>query len=135
MLALLGVGTFLLVGRKLEWSIHKPPYGFAVVREHLVFAPRNIPPIRSNLDFTIVEIDGAPVRREIPPPLVDRQPGALVSAGPHSFRAKVQPHALPPHYQPYEVTFVAIVESGKVYELVDDERGAPILVEEHLESR
>jgi hypothetical protein len=91
-----------------------------------------MPPIRSELDFTVIEIDGAPVVREIRPPLIDIQPGALVAAGMHRFRARVAPHILPPGYRPYEVSFVGAVESGKIYFLVDKNK-MPVLVEEHLE--
>jgi hypothetical protein len=107
----------------------KAPEGYGVVREHVISAPHNIPPIQSELDFTILDVDGAPVRREIPPPLVDMQPGALVLAGSHNFRTKVAPHMLPPGYQPHEITFVANVESGKIYYLVDNKDGSPILIE------
>ena len=124
----------LLVGCGWEWSIHKAPEGFGVVREHIVFAPRNIPPVRSELDFTIFEIDGAPVAREVPPPFVDIQPGALVPIGNHHFRARVAPHRLPPGYPGREVSFDASVESGKVYFLVD-KNGMPVLVEEYVESK
>jgi hypothetical protein len=110
---------------------NKPPDGYGVVQEHVVFAPRNIPPIRSTLDFTIIEIDGAPVKRETPPLFVDMQPGALVSAGTHRFSAMVAPHARPPGYQPHEITFSAHVEAGRIYDLVDDKDGNPILIEEH----
>jgi len=134
-LAVVGAGTFLLFGNRLEWNIYKPPHGFAIVREHVISAPRNVPPIRSLLDFTVTEIDGAPVKREIPPPFVDMQRGALVQGGIHSFRARVQPHLLPRGYQPYEVSFVASVEVGKVYYLVDTDGGKPVLVEEHIETR
>lgn len=108
----------------------KAPDGYGVVREHIVFAPRNIPPIKSELDFTILEVDGAPARREIPPPFVDMQPGVFVSAGSHRFKAKVAPHLLPPGYKPRDVTFDATVQSGRVYFLVDKD-GGPILVEDH----
>jgi hypothetical protein len=124
----------VLGGCKQEWNIHKAPEGFSIVREHVISAPRNIPPIQSELDFTIIEIDGAPVRRENLPPLVDIQPGALITAGAHCFRAKVAPHLLPPNYRPYEVSFVATVERGKIYLLVD-KNGGLVLVEEHLESQ
>jgi hypothetical protein len=110
---------------------NKPPDGYGVVQEHIVFAPRNIPPIRSTLDFTIIAIDGAPVRRESPPLFVDMQPGALVLAGTHHFSALVAPHLRPPGYQPHEVTFMADVEAGRIYDLVDDKEGKPILIEEH----
>ena len=128
--ALVG-GVVSLVGCRQEWSIHKAPDGFAVVREHVIFAPRNIPPARSELDFTIITVDGAAVVRERPPPFVDLEPGALVAAGIHRFTARVAPHLLPPGYRPYEVSFMAAVEGGKIYFLVDREK-MPVLVEEHL---
>jgi hypothetical protein len=125
-------GILPLIGCAQEASIHKAPDGFAIVREHVVFNPHNIPPIRSELDYTIVEVDGAPVTRETPPPWVDMQPGALVSAGTHHFEARVQPHRLPLGYQPKDVSFAATVESGKVYFLVGDKDDIPVLVEEWL---
>ncbi len=125
-------GILPLIGAAQESSIHEVPDGFAVVREHVISNPRNIPPIRSELDYTIAEVDGAPVTRERPPPLVDIQPGALVSAGTHHFEARVQPHRLPLGYQPKHVSFVATVESGKVYFLVDDKDAMPVLIEERV---
>jgi hypothetical protein len=59
------------------------------------------------------------------------QPGALVSAGSHRFSAMVAPHVRPPGYQPREVVFKGQVEAGKIYDLVDDKDGNPILIEEH----
>ena len=104
------------------------PAGYAVIREHVVSAPGNIPPISSALDFTLVEVDGKPVTRETVPRWVDLQPGALVSAGNHEFKARMSPHARPPHHQPTEVVFTLKVESQKVYYLVDQD-GGPVLVE------
>ncbi|MGA2691694.1 MAG: hypothetical protein ABSF76_04970 [Opitutaceae bacterium] len=117
------------------WRTETAPKGFAVVREHVVTAPRNHPPIRSTLDFTLVQIDGAQVHRETPPPFVDMQPGAIVSAGTHQFKARVQPHLLPRGFQPREVTFTAAVEGGRIYDLVDDPGGAPVLVEQNRGAR
>jgi hypothetical protein len=118
------------VGCGRKGDVHQAPDGFGIVREHMISVPGNIPPVRSKLDFTITEIDGGPVTREIPPSLVDMQPGAVVRAGAHQFKAKVAPHLLPAGYRPHEVSFVANVESGKIYFLVDKD-GEPVLVEEH----
>jgi hypothetical protein len=63
------------------------------------------------------------------------QPGAIVSAGTHQFKARVQPHLLPRGFQPREVTFTAAVEGGKIYDLVDDPSGAPVLVEQNRGAR
>ena len=104
------------------------PPGYAVIREHVVSAPRNDPPISSTLDFTLIEVDGKPVIRETIPRWVDMQPGALVSAGNHEFKARVSPHARPPNHQPTDVVFKLKVESQKVYYLVDKD-GWPVLVE------
>lgn len=124
----------VLGGGCVRWNIDRAPAGFAVVREHVVSAPRNDPPVASTLDFTITEIDGAPVTREKIPPWVDLQPGALMSAGTHQFKALVAPHLRPRDWRAKEVSFTATVESGKVYFLVDRE-GAPALIEAHLGSR
>ena len=113
----------------------KAPAGFGVVREHMLSAPHNVPPIYSLLDFTIIEVDGAPAKRERPPLFVDMQPGALVSAGTHRFMARTTPHLIPPGYRPREVTFEASVESEKIYWLVDDKNGGPVLIEDHPDSR
>jgi hypothetical protein len=125
--SLLGSGCLL-------WKIDQAPSGFAIVREHMISAPRNDPPVTSTLDFTITAIDGAAVVREKVPPWVDMQRGALVAAGAHQFKAWVAPHTRPRDYQPKEVSFAASVDSGKVYFLVDRD-GAPVLIEEHLAPR
>jgi hypothetical protein len=124
------VATFLivLVAGCSNWNAEEAPTGFAVIREHVVLAPGNDPPISSTFDYTIVEIDGKPVTRETIPPLVDMQPGALVSAGSHEFKALVSPHARPPDHRPAKAVFRADVQSKKVYYLVDKD-GGPVLIE------
>jgi hypothetical protein len=110
------------------WNAYKAPDGFGIVREHVISSPNNLTPIRSNFDHTILSIDGGPITRETLPDFVDMQPGALVAAGVHHFEARVAPVVLPPDYKPFEVSFDARVESGKVYFLVDQEK-KPALVE------
>jgi hypothetical protein len=125
---LCGTGLFGGCGPR---RLHNIPAGFAVVQEHIIYAPHNIPPIRNDIDFTIIEVDGAAFTRETPPFLVDMQPGVLVSAGTHHFRAKTMPHLHKIGDQPTEVTFDATVEGGKAYFLVNKDK-LPVLVEEHL---
>jgi hypothetical protein len=125
---------FALLGVSGCSGADKAPIGYGVVREHVISAPHNIPPIRSELDFTIIEIDGSPVKREVLPPLVDMQPGALVAAGAHHFKAKVAPHMRSPGDQPHEVSFDASVESEKIYYLVDKD-GIPVLIEAHTATK
>jgi len=120
-----------------KWDPNQAPAGFAVVREQaasgkVVFA--NNLPVSSALDFTLTEIDGAPIARETTPPWVDLQRGALVPAGAHRFKALAQPQVLPRNSQPKEVAFVATVESRKVYYLIDKD-GLPVLIEAHPETR
>lgn len=111
-----------------KWKSDEAPAGFAIVREHVIEAPRNHPPIRSALDFTLVAIDGAPVVRETIPPWVDLQRGALLAAGTHTFKALVSPHIRSPDQPPQEISFVATVESRTVYFLIE-KNAAPVLVE------
>lgn len=124
----------LLGGGCAFWDMDRAPDGFAVVREHIIASPHNNPPVSSTLDYTITAIDEAPVTRETIPPWVDLQRGALLAAGHHRFKALVAPHRRPRDYQSQEVSFAATVESGKVYFLVDRD-GAPVLIEEHLQTR
>jgi hypothetical protein len=124
-----------LFGGCVFWNVDRAPAGFSIVREHIISSPQNDPPVTSTLDFTLTEIDGAAVTRERIPPWVDMNRGALMSAGAHQFKAAVAPHLRPHDFQPKEVSFAATVASGKVYFLVDDKDGAPVLVEEHLRSR
>jgi len=132
-LVLFGIPSLIFVGRRLEWSIHKAPYGFAVIREHTVYGPLNVPPVISSLDFTIDGVDGGGVSREwLPPyPWLDEPSGVLVSEGTHRFRADVIPFSRRPDQKPSEILFVAAVESRKIYFLVGDIGGKPILVEEN----
>ena len=111
--------------------LHNIPDGYAVVQEHIRDSPHNVPPIRNDMDFTIIEVDGGTFTRETPPFLVDMQPGVLVAAGSHHFRAKTMPQLHKIGEQPTEVTFDATVESGKAYFLVNKDR-LPVLVEENL---
>lgn len=105
------------------------PEGYAIVREHLVSSGKGmVPQVSSNLDYTIVEIDGASFAREKVPLFADMQPGALISAGTHRIKAMVEPHVRPPNSKPKEVTFTATVESRKIYYLVDDKERQPVLV-------
>jgi hypothetical protein len=124
-----------LLGGCVFWNSDEAPPGFSIVREHIISCPRNDPPVTSTLDFTITKVDGAAVTREKLPPWVDMQRGALIPAGPHQFTAMVAPHLRPPDFKPKEVSFAATVTSGTVYFLVDNQDGAPILVEEHLRPR
>ena len=123
-------GCMLLAACGAKWDPTKAPDGFGIVREHVVSAPRNIPPIQSEWDYTIIDIDGRPVVRETYPPWIDLQVGALVSAGLHHFRGRVSPHALPAGYKPREVSFDGDVEGGKVYFVLGQQNGAS-LVESH----
>lgn len=105
------------------------PEGYAIVREHLISSGKGmVPRISSNLDYRIVEIDGASFAREKVPLLADMQPGALISAGTHRIKAMVEPHQRPPDSKPKEVTFTATVESRKIYYLVDDNERQPVLI-------
>jgi hypothetical protein len=116
-----------------KWDANLAPIGFSIVREHLVTQKlvfRNNLPVGSELDFTLTEIDGATVARETIPWWHHMQRGALVPAGAHKFKALAQPHLLPRDYKPIEVSFVATVESRKVYYLID-KAGLPVLVEAH----
>lgn len=113
-------------------ACHPPkqaPEGYAIVREHLFLSGKDMEPrISSNLDYTITEIDGAPVTREKVPPLVDMPAGVLISVGSHRIKAKVEPQLRPPNSKPVEVTFTAAVENRKIYYLVDDKEGQPVLI-------
>src|SRR5437868_5734859 len=90
--ALLAALLLLAAAGCAKWQADKAPAGFAIVREHVIMAPGNDPPISSKLDFTLTAIDGAAITRETVPPWVDIQPGALVAAGRHSFKAWIAPH-------------------------------------------
>ena len=127
---LLGVITFSGCSK---WKFDEAPAGFAIVREHVIDSPRNDPPISSALDLTIIAIDGAAVTRETVPPWIDIQRGALVPAGSHSFKALVMPYVRRPGDASKEVSFIASVESKKVYDLVDKDR-MPVLIEVHLKT-
>jgi len=111
----------------VQWNPEEAPFGFAVIREHVISAPGNDPPVGSTLDFTLIEIDGMPVTRETLPRLVDMQPGVLLSAGSHKLKARVAPHLRPPGHKSEEVVFTATVESTSVYYLVDKD-SEPILI-------
>jgi hypothetical protein len=123
-------GLVLLVACNWKWDPDKAPEGFGIVREHVISAPHNIPPIRSEWNYTIIDIDGRPVVRETYPPWIDLQAGALVSVGTHHFRGRVAPNLLPRDYKPHEVSFDGNVASGKVYFVVGQENEAS-LVESH----
>lgn len=127
------LSAFALVGCT-RWRAEEAPVGFAIVREHVIDAPGNDPPVRSTLDYTLTAIDGAAVTRETVPPWIDIQPGALVHLGTHRFKALVSPHARRLGDRPKEESFSAIVESGKVYFLVDRD-GQPVLIEARTKPR
>ena len=103
--------------------------GFGIVREHIISAPRNDPPILSTIDYTIASVDGkAPVRERVPP-WVDLQPGVLLTAGSHRIVARAVPHLRPKDHAPKELSFTLEIGDRKVYDLVDDPSGNPHLVE------
>jgi len=121
----------LLLSACAHWNATLAPEGHAIIREHSIgkVAFGNQLPVNSSLDFTITEVDGAPVVRETIPAWVDLQRGVLVTAGAHRFKVLAQPHLLPKDYQPRELSFGAKVEGGKVYRLVDKDE-QPALMEE-----
>lgn len=127
-------GSALLPGCKQEWSLHRAPDGYGVVRDRVAPAPSATPPVNSWLDLTITGVDNAPVVREKLPPLVDLPPGVLVPEGEHRFDVEARPHFGAATYLPLELSFVATVESGKIYFLVDN-TGGPKLVEEGAKPR
>ncbi len=129
LLAATSLGGGLVLGAcGRYWDATRAPQGYGIVREHVVFSPNNLPPIRSELDYTLIDVDGGPITRESYPKFVDLQPGALLVAGVHHFRARVEPVLRPRDDMPYEVSFEGKVESGKVYFLVEQQK-APALVE------
>jgi len=108
----------------------KLPNGFCQVQEHVLWAPLNDPQIESELDCSLLEVDGAPPRRK-PRVRSDEDPDALVPAGFHHFKAKAPPWRIhPPDTVPHEITFDAIVESGKKYYLVEKDSKL-VFVEAH----
>jgi hypothetical protein len=125
------IGLVAISGCKAEWSIHKAPDGYAIIRDGILTAPRNIPPIHNELEFAIIGVDGGPVERERVPPFVDEPPGVLVVTGTHRLRSIVGPPWRGPGYHSKDITFQVTVENRKVYFLEGDKDGMPILVEEH----
>lgn len=105
------------------------PAGFGIVREHIIFASRNDPPILSTYDLTIVSVDGQPPQRESLPRLTHDRPGVQMPAGTRRIVARVSPHLRPAGHVPEERTFDLTVESGKAYYLFGDEAGRVQLVE------
>jgi hypothetical protein len=101
----------------------------AVVSDQILAAPRNLPPVRNDYDYRLVEIDGRPVEREQVPSWKDMMPGALIAPGIHVFKVAVTPALHHPGEIPTEITFTAVVEARKRY-LIGSKAGLPILVEE-----
>ena len=97
----------------------KFPDGFCLVREHVVWAPSNIPPIESELDCSLLEVDGAPPQRKPRTKLDDGDPDALIPSGFHHFKARATPWRMPPDAVRHEMFFDASVEGGKEYYLVE----------------
>jgi hypothetical protein len=89
----------------------------------------NNPPVRNDFDYSLVDIDGRPIKKEKQPPWVDMQPGALVGPGKHEFKVSVTPVRRPAHYVPSEIAFTASVEAGKRY-FITSQEGRVRLVEE-----
>lgn len=97
-----------------------------------VLSARN-PPIRNDRSFVVLEVDGAPFRRERIRPFEDMYPGVLVAPGTHRFKVNVEiipaPAALPPPKRtPYEASFTGTVVAGHRY-LIASNKGLPELVE------
>jgi hypothetical protein len=111
-----------------------PPNGYCQVKEHVLWAPSNDPPIESELDCSLLEVDGAPPKR-IPRIRSDEDPDALVPAGFHHFKAKAPLwRAHPSDAVPHEFTFDASVESGKKYYLAEKDAKL-VFVEVHAARR
>ena len=116
------IGTFALIASIMRLRD-------AVVSDTIVFAPLNDPPVRNNLDFELVSIDGQPIRREIPLPFRDVSPGALVAPGTHQFQVNAYPTWRRPDTIPARVVFSGTVMPNKRY-LIGSVGSTPILVEQ-----
>ena len=76
-------------------------------------APRYDLPVLNDLSYTLVAIDGRPVKRERASFLTDAYLGALVDSGKHAFKVSVSPLTHSPGFVPAEVSFEASIEARK----------------------
>ena len=133
----------ILVGVLSGCSVrNEAPRGYAIVRDNIITAPRNFPPVETDFVVSILKVDGAEPVPESIPPLVDQTPGAQVTAGHHKFRARVKFVALrrdmdpkthlpiiPAGWQrPRECDFEGDLVDGVVYFLVGDAVGNPVFI-------
>jgi len=105
--------------------------GMAVIDDEIVSAPRASPPVRNDLDFVLLEVDGRPAVRERVPFLIDAHPGVVAAPGTHAFRVSIAPVARPAAYVPKQAVFTATVAAGERYALVSRD-GSPSLLEYRL---
>jgi hypothetical protein len=107
-----------------------PWIGRATVAEGVLSAPRNLPPIRNQFSYSLVDVDGRSILRTIPP-FRDLPPVALVPPGSHVFRVRVAPFSRPVRSPLREEAFTTTVERGKHYVICSGDAGM-ILTEVRL---
>jgi len=107
-----------------------PWIGRATVAEGVLSAPRNLPPIRNQFSYSLVDVDGRSIIRMISP-FQDVPPVALVRPGSHTFRVRVVPFSRPLRSPIHEEAFTATVERGKHYVICSGDAGL-ILTEVRL---
>jgi hypothetical protein len=124
------------------WNQSRAPQGYSIVRDQIISAPRNLPPIETNFVYSILEVDGSAPVPEWIPPFVDALPGAKMTAGHHKILAKIKYFPLPKDIDPKtslpvipaawreskEIVFEKDLSDGVVYYLVGNAEGNPELI-------
>ena len=121
---------------------NEAPRGYSIVRDNIITAPRNLPPVETDFVVSILKVDGAEPVPESIPPLVDQAPGVQVTAGHHKFHARVKFVALPGDMDPKshlpiipagwqsprEVDLEGDLVDGVVYFVVGNAAGNPVFM-------
>ena len=105
----------------MPFMVPEPGPDYALIGDHAVQDT-------GEFDYTLIEMDGRPVKKERVPFGVDMNPRTIANAGQHTFKVRVELHRRYPGAVPSEATFVARVNGGTTY-FVGTREASPVLME------
>lgn len=116
-----GLLVVALGGCRMPFMVPEPGPDYALISDHAVQDT-------GEFNYTLVEMDGHPVKKERVPFGVDMNPRTIANAGQHTFKVRVELHRRYPNSVPREATFVAKVAGATTY-FVGTREGSPVLIE------
>jgi hypothetical protein len=118
----LGLLAIALAGCPVPFRVPDPGPDYGLIGDHSA-------DLRTGaFDYTLLEMDGHPVKKERVPFGLDMNARTVAGVGQHTFKVRVELHARYPNAVPREATFVARVNGDTTY-FVGTREGTPVLIE------